>query len=439
MGPLYKKVCRTPNLRKAARAVLANALNSTSESTRDEASSFQLALDKRLAALRKELVAGTFKFPPAHGVAAKKVNKSTRRPIVIAPIKSRVVQRAILDVLSGLKFVKDVQKKRFNFGGVEDGGVAKAIARTYQGAVHYQYYIRTDIKDFFTQVPKDALLAIVTEHTDDPQFDELLKSAIQVELANITELKEHKDLFPLSSRGVAQGSCLSPLLCNLLLHDIDEHLNSRDCMSVRYIDDLIIFAPNRSQAFKRLKELKQELDEFKLDAYDPPTRGNESDSSKAAAGETKKGFSFLGCEVSPEAISPGKAARNSLLAKVDALCRGALESERHLNIRARMPLQFVKDPTLLGTYWRISNTVRAWGAAFSFCTDQRIFRQLDAEVEKRLTGLRQQWHIKTKSLTPADRQRLLGMHLLDDTAFKTEFAEMVSSRTGTKGQNSSAK
>jgi hypothetical protein len=72
--------------------------------------------------------------------------------------------------------------------------------------VHYQYYIRTDIKDFFTQVPKDALLAIVTEHTDDPKFDELLKSAIQVELANIAELKEHKDLFPLSSRGVAQDS-----------------------------------------------------------------------------------------------------------------------------------------------------------------------------------------------------------------------------------------
>ncbi|WP_431289815.1 reverse transcriptase domain-containing protein [Burkholderia cepacia] len=439
MGPLYKKVCRTPNLRKAARAVLTNALNSTSESTRDEAKNFQLALDKHLAALRKELVAGTFKFPPARGVAAQKPNKTTRRPIVIAPIKSRVVQRAILDVLSGMKFVKDVQKKWLNFGGVEDGGVAKAIERTYRGAVHYPFYIRTDIKDFFTQVPKDALLAIVTKHTEDPEFDALLKNAIQVELANIAELKEHKELFPLSSRGVAQGSCLSPLLCNLLLHDIDMHLNSSDCMSVRYIDDLIIFAPNRSQTFKRLKELKHSLYQFKLDAYDPPTRGKNSDSSKAAAGETKKGFSFLGCDVSPEAISPGKPARTSLLEKVDALCKIALMSERHLNIRTKMQLQFINDPTLLGTYWRISNTVRAWGAAFSFCTDQRIFRQLDTEIERRLTDFRRQWAIKVKSLAPADRQRLLGMSLLGDTAFKSEYADLVSSRAGTKIVNSTAK
>ncbi|MBN3853956.1 hypothetical protein G3N59_11250 [Paraburkholderia sp. Ac-20340] len=438
MGPLYKKLCRTPNLRKAARAVLVNALNSTSESTREEAKTFQLALDKHLVALRKELIAGNFKFPPARGVAAKKANKTKRRPIVIAPIKSRVVQRAILDVLSGMKFVKEVQKKWFNFGGVEDGGVAKAIQRAYEGAVHYPYYIRTDIKDFFTQVPKDALLAIVTKHTEDPEFDALLKSAMQVELANIAELKEHQDIFPLSSRGVAQGSCLSPLLCNLLLHDIDVQLNGGDCMSVRYIDDLIIFAPNRSQAFKRLKELKLALSHFKLDAYDPPTRGKQSDSAKAAAGETKKGFSFLGCDVSPEAISPGKSARASLLAKVDALCKSALDSERHLNIRAKMPLQFLSDPTLLGTYWRISNTVRAWGAAFSFCTDKRIFRQLDTEVDGRMKEFRRQWNIKTKPLDAADRQRLVGMNLLDDTVFKPEFIELVSSRAGTKALRSQA-
>ncbi|MFC5431468.1 reverse transcriptase domain-containing protein [Paraburkholderia denitrificans] len=432
MGTLYKKVCRTPNLRKAARAVLTNAQKSTSESTRDEAKNFQLSLDKHLSALRKELVAGTFKFPPAHGVAAKKANKTTRRPIVIAPIKSRVVQRAILDVLSNLKFVKGVQKKWFNFGGVEDGGVAKAIERTYRGAVHYPYYIRTDIKDFFTQVPKDALLAIVTKHTDDPQFDELLKTAIQVELANIAELKDYKELFPLSSRGVAQGSCLSPLLCNLLLHDIDVHLNSGDCMSVRYIDDLIIFAPNRSQAFKRLKELKQALGEFKLDAYDPPTRGKESDSSKAATGETKKGFSFLGCDVSPEAISPGKRARNSLLAKVDALCIAALASQRHLKTGTPMPMTFASDPTMLSTLWRISNTVRAWGAAFSFCTDRRIFKQLDKDIEQQLADFRRNWSVKTKSLNVVERQRLLGMQLLDDTNFKSDFAELVAFRAGTK-------
>lgn len=432
MGILYRKVCRKPNIRKAARSVLANALISTSESTRDEAKQFQLRLEQNISDLRKQLVAGTFEFPPARGVAARKPGKTARRPIVIAPIASRVVQRAILDVLAGLPFVQSIQKKAWNHGGIKNGGVAKAIAQTYEGTIRYQYYVRTDIKDFFTQVPKEDLLAIVTKHTDDPEFDALLTRAVNVELDNLAALREHKDIFPLASRGVAQGSCLSPLLCNLLLHDIDEQLNTGGTMSVRYIDDLIIFAPNRSRALKGLKQLKQALKRFGLDAYDPPTKGSPAASAKAAAGETKKGFSFLGCDVSPEAISPGKRARVSLLAKVEALCNKALTSQRHLKTGTSEPMTLASDPTLLSTLWRVSNTVRAWGAAFSFCTDHRIFRQLDNDVAVKLADFRRLWRSKTSSLSSTERQRLMGMHLLDDTEFDPSFAEMVTSRAGTR-------
>ncbi|USU21598.1 reverse transcriptase domain-containing protein [Paraburkholderia fungorum] len=288
------------------------------------------------------------------------------------------------------------------------------------------------MKDFFTQVPKEDLLAIVTKHTDDPEFDALLTRAVNVELDNLAELREHKDIFPLASRGVAQGSCLSPLLCNLLLHDIDERLNTGSTMSVRYIDDLIIFAPNRSQGWKALKLLKHELKHFGLDAYEPPTKGSAGASAKAAAGETKKGFSFLGCDVSPEAISPGKKARVSLLAKVEALCNKALTSQRHLKTGTSEPMTLASDPTLLSTLWRVSNTVRAWGAAFSFCTDHRIFRQLDNDVAVKLADFRRLWRSKTSSLSSTERQRLMGMHLLDDTEFDPSFAEMVTSRAGTR-------
>ncbi|KAE8757210.1 hypothetical protein FSO04_25030 [Paraburkholderia madseniana] len=201
----------------------------------------------------------------------------------------------------------------------------------------------------------------------------------------------------------------------------------------RYIDDLIIFAPNRSRALKGLKQLKHELKRFGLDAYDPPTKGSPAASAKAAAGETKKGCSFLGCDVSPEAISPGKRARVSLLAKVDALCNKALTSQRHLKTGTSEPVTLGSDPTLLSTLWRVSNTVRAWGAAFSFCTDHRIFRQLDADVAEKVVDFRRLWRAKTSSLSAADRQRLLGMSLLDDTHFDTSFAELVASRAGTRG------
>jgi hypothetical protein len=81
----------------------------------------------------------------------------------------------------------------------------------------------------------------------------------------------------------------------------------------------------------------------------------------------------------------------------------------------------------------VSNTVRAWGAAFSFCTDHRIFRQLDSDVAEKVVDFLRLWRAKTGSLSATERQCLLGMHLLDDTEFDTSFAELVASRAGTQG------
>ncbi|WP_250481773.1 reverse transcriptase domain-containing protein [Caballeronia sp. NCTM5] len=431
MGSLYRKVWLKPTLRKAARAVLENARTSTSEASRQEAEEFVLRFEQGITEIQRELKGGEFKFAPARGVAAKKPGKTTRRPIVIAPIKSRIVQRAILNVISELPAIKAIQKKELNLGGVKDGGVAKAIKRAYEGGVQFQYYVRTDLKNFFTAVSKEQLVRLVTEHTDDAQFDELLKRATEVELSNLAELREHGHLFPLGELGVAQGSCLSPLLCNLLLHELDESLNQGGSKSVRYIDDVIIFAPNRSQALKLFQQFKSGLKKLGLDAYDPPTSGVAGASSKAAAGETKSGFSFLGCDVSHVAISPGKKARQSLLGKIDELTSAALSSQRHLKIGTSEPLSMALDPTRLNALWRIANTIRAWGAAFSFCTDRRIFRALDQDVAARMEDFKRHWSGKMKSLSLIERSRLMGIHLLDDTDFDLAFVEMVSMRAGT--------
>jgi retron-type reverse transcriptase len=442
MGALYKKVSNKRTLRKAASAVLGNASQSTSEKTREEADAYKREFDKNLSSLSRRLAHGSFSFPPARGVAIAKPGKATKRPVVIAPIESRVVQRAILDVLSTQPFVKKVQDKKYNFGGVQNGGVAKAIKRAYESCIKHAYYVRTDIKDFFTKVPKAQMLALVTSETGDAEFNELLTQATNVELANLAELKQHGDIFPLGETGVAQGSCLSPLLCNLLMHDIDGALNSQGMEAVRYIDDVIIFGPNRSQVRKALKLLRTKLAALGLDAYEPPKRSGKttsSQSAKAAEGETKRGFAFLGCEVVSDAIRPGKKARSSLIEKVQALYNSALASQRHLKIGTSEPLSAKEDPSLLYTLWRVSNTVRAWGGAFSFCTDQRIFQQLDEDVAAEYTSFRKLWQGKLARCTPTERQRLLGMQLLQDAAFDSSFAEMVTSRAGTRTRASTTR
>jgi RNA-directed DNA polymerase len=424
MGRLYNKVSRLPALRKAWSVVRANGLQSTSEDTRHSVEVFAQEADKNLKRIAKQLKAGSFSFPLARGIPIPKKGKATIRPIVITPVESRIVQRALLDVIVGsIKEIKPILSAGFNFGGVEDGGVPKAISAAYRASQEHKYYIRTDIQAFFDNVPREKAVSIVSHYSNDPQFDGLLTKATNIELDNLSKLGRHKAAFPLAENGVAQGSCLSPLLCNLLLHEFDVKLNSHDTTCVRYIDDFIIFAPNRKKAFQALKIAKRHLKSLNLDAYDPTIS-----SEKAECGETAIGFDFLGCSIKPDGIRPGRKAKQSLLEKVRFTLTNIILSQIYLHKHSRsMP---PSDLTLLKGLWKVSNTIKAWGNTFSFCTDDRIFVDLDRMIEEELDRFRDDYRAKLTVLTTLEKRRLTGVSLLDDCKKDAEFRELVALHNG---------
>src|SRR5690606_25007722 len=49
-------------------------------------------------------------------------------------------------------------------------------------------------------------------------------------------------------KGVPQGSPLSPLLSNILLHQLDKELTGRGLKFVRYADDFSIYCKSHNQA-----------------------------------------------------------------------------------------------------------------------------------------------------------------------------------------------
>ena len=51
-------------------------------------------------------------------------------------------------------------------------------------------------------------------------------------------------------KGVPQGSPLSPLLSNIMLHELDRHLEKRGLKYVRYADDFSIYCKKKSEARK---------------------------------------------------------------------------------------------------------------------------------------------------------------------------------------------
>ena len=103
MASLFKEVRSEQNIFEAWRHVKRSALNSANEEIRGMAAEFEHAHQKHLRRLIDQLRTGKFVFDPVKGVLKDKSKRLAQgkdpRPIAIATLKNRVVQRAILQVL----------------------------------------------------------------------------------------------------------------------------------------------------------------------------------------------------------------------------------------------------------------------------------------------------------------------------------------------------
>lgn len=406
---LLLKVRLRSNLLNAWLRVRANGMQSDSARTRREIEIFSKDSELNLNRLYRKLQRGKFAFSKAIGVPLQRAGKSPR-PIVIASVEDRIVQRALLNVVQKIESVSRYVKSPTSFGGIEKRGVPQAIddivRKIQEGG--YSYYARSDIINFFQGIPKETvsnkLRELIGEH---PRFLQFVRKAMDVEIRNLDELGTYWTLFPSRSVGVAQGGCLSPLLGNVLLHDFDIQLNGRGIACFRYIDDFIILGKDRSSVMKAYKSAQAILEKHELSSHAPAPG-----SSKASAGLISDGFEFLGCRIIPGLISPSAKSRQRLLEKVRTRFE---QSKRYLSICEhvkRHDLSFVR--TMLDVNYSVLN----WGNQYSFCNDRVSLVELQKEVNALVRDYLNFFRATIKVTNETQLFRSMGMHLLLDSNSK---------------------
>jgi hypothetical protein len=269
------------------------------------------------------------------------------------------------------------------------------------------WYIRSDIKGFFTQIPREKVLQIISDKIQDPLFNKLLADAVKTELENLDELGKNRELFPLYDIGVAQGCCLSPLIGNILLHDFDVRMNEGGILCLRYIDDFLILASSEKAVMGALKRAIRLLNKHKLEAYNPLV-----DTDKAEIGKTEKGLEFIGCDIHPGLIRPARKSRKRLLNKINDLFKESVQLMSNPVILSK------KRKTFVETLDSASSVIRGWGNQYSFCNDIAITNYLDDEIENLLQNyIRSYEEVKINILKneKLHLRRLLGVHLLSDS------------------------
>lgn len=414
MGDLYKCVRSQNTLAKAWSHVRSNGKNSSSQDTINQIVKFDEDSLRELTNIQRQLREKRFRFDQQKGIPIKKKKGSSkRRPLVLAPIKNRIVQRALLDVLQDeVPAVRSVMATRTSIGGIPKRGTSHAIKLVLDAIDDGKHWFASsDIASFFTKIPKSEIVDFVQLNTGDHDFAKLFGDAVQVSLANEKELGEHRDLFPIDDEGVAQGSPLSPLMGNILLKDFDDKLNDRGIVCVRYIDDFIILGPTREKVVKAMKAAKAMLKIYGMDVYDPVT-----DPVKASFGEVKHGFEFLGCKINPGQVAPSGGARDKLYEKIDnVLALG--KKNVHAALKSFEPEKHRQCQ--IQTLIRLDGIVRGWGHAFSFCNTPHVFESIDKRIDPKVQGFMRLCDSLGKGKSATDRRRILGVSLLNDVPKKT--------------------
>lgn len=409
---LYERIRNKNSLRKAWAKIYENGKQSPSEETQKLIAEYKQNEEKNLKQLSDKLRKRIFDFGTARGVAASKKGsedgkkkKKKLRPIVSASIEARIVQRAILDELSSRKEIKKYFLVPSSFGAIPNKGVPdaiKAAIQAIQGGA--QYYIKSDIADFFTKIPRPAVISQISGFWNDDDFGQLLEKATNIEIDNLAALErkygaEFKDNFIFNKNGTPQGCCLSPLLGNVLLHEFDEKMNTDDITCLRYLDDFIIMGPTYKTVHGAFyKKAQKLLSKHKLEAYDLKTRPD-----KASQGTVNK-FEFLGIEFKDKFIRPSSASRKKLIISIGKTLGAVLKDDD----------KDEKALSLVNALYYISNMIRGWGNQYKFCNDMALMGSLDAEISQMMVP----YFFKfTKELKPQDRdtqRRLIGIWSLKD-------------------------
>ncbi len=168
----------------------------------------------------------------------------------------------------------------------DHGGLKGAVRQAKSFSSQYKRVIKTDIADYYESMDHHLLHEMLCESIHDPRVQRLLWQVM--DRVHVT----HGVYRAIKHKGIPRGCPLSPLFAAIYLQAIDQWAKDHGVAYVRYMDDFVIFCDGRQKIRTLIKELYQQLKLLGLKLSIP----------KTWIGSVKKGFSFLGYEISPKEI-----------------------------------------------------------------------------------------------------------------------------------------
>jgi len=201
--------------------------------------------------IREELLKGTYEPMPVRQVEIPKPSGKGMRPLGIPTVLDRMIQQAILQVLTPI-FDPHFSESSYGF---RPGRCCQDAVKAAQGYVGsgYRFMVDLDLEKFFDRVNHDVLMARVARRVKDKRLLRLLRRYLKsgVMVGGVIQGRE---------QGTPQGGPLSPLLSNILLDDLDKELERRGHHFCRYADDCNIYVRSKAAGERVMESISRFLE-----------------------------------------------------------------------------------------------------------------------------------------------------------------------------------
>jgi RNA-directed DNA polymerase len=235
---MIEQVINRRNMHLAYRQVLANKGSAGVDGM--QVSELKQHIRKEREAIVTGIINGRYLPQPILGVHIPKSNGKTRL-LGIPTVTDRWLQQAVAQTITPLF---EFEFKDHSYGFRPNKNAHQCIQQSQQYINDgYKHIVDIDLKSFFDEVDHCLLLQLLYNKVKCHTTLRLIRKWLRAPILISGKLIKRR-------KGVPQGSPLSPLLSNIMLHELDKELEKQELKYVRYADDFSIYCKSNHAARK---------------------------------------------------------------------------------------------------------------------------------------------------------------------------------------------
>lgn len=338
---------------------------------------FEETLDENIEIIVRKTMNGSYCFTRYKQLLFTKGPSKLPRAICVPTMRDKLTASVLNELLEGVYG----NKCKTMLPQLVINDITNKIGR-------YEYFVKLDVKAFYSSINQDKLIAMLRKRIRKPQIISLIRNAIRTE-ALLYPIKE-KSVKKERLCGVPEGLPISNTLANIYMIDIDEKYRNIDYISYyRYVDDILILV--NEDNFQKVKEdIINDIETLGLSLND-----------KKAEGLITNSFEYLGYTISDNTVS----VRKSSILKIE---QSIEELFREINNNNVAYIQWKLNLKITG--FILEGHKYGWLFFYSQITEMNLLFHLDDVVKKLISRYKLVNKIKVKRFVRAYAEMRFALH-----------------------------